>query len=194
MNEFIDGNEATTSRVTRFGRHVVADAVFHAWAGGDIDVMRAALGLQTNGVDRHYLLSSLVAALYSQRKKSPALANELVQVGEQHLRELPALVWQLERHYLLGRARLRVHEAKRAARSGSAPRPLGGDGKFTLPFISTFDQLCMVFCEAGNYDAAREVWSVAVQIGYIDEAGLARIDALIAKRRRRLSNKSQLDQ
>jgi hypothetical protein len=88
----------------RFGQSVECDAVFAATASGNLDRMRAAFDLPTNGVERHYLFVSMIERLEYLQCKDPSFTEELLMRAEMHLSELPALMQELERHEVLSRA------------------------------------------------------------------------------------------
>ncbi|MFC1661911.1 hypothetical protein ACFL3S_10770, partial [Gemmatimonadota bacterium] len=53
--------------VTRGGRGVRADEAFHASNSGDLDRMLRAMRVQTNLIDRHFLLQNIVQHAYKLR-------------------------------------------------------------------------------------------------------------------------------
>lgn len=162
--------------ITRFGQKTAVDEVFLATGSGDLARMLKALPLKSNGVDRHYLLISVVEALYKRRDDSTC-QRQLVEIAYVHLRELPRLLNDLRRHDV---------ESRRARDDERGAANLSRD--WVPPAIPTFDRLCMVMCEQGDFEAAREVWRDAVEIGYADKASLPRWFALIEKRAKRLGN------
>lgn len=144
--------------IRRGGRSIAAGAAFHAWTSGSFEEKVAALDDQAcHPVDRHHLLQSLVGSAYKLRVKQPEMRAFLRTYARQHLRELPALA--------------------EALRAESAARD--------LPVITTFAHLEMAYCEDGQPDEARKVWSIARDIGYPcqDDSEIAE---KIAKRMRRL--------
>ena len=58
------------SSMLRFGKFVPTDEVRDAWVSGDLERMLRAADLQTNLVDRHFLLSGIVKETYRRRSES----------------------------------------------------------------------------------------------------------------------------
>lgn len=157
--------------VTRFGRSVPADAVFVAWTGGEINAMLAALAVPTNAVERHHLLSAIVSHFYRARATTKGAAQKLRTYAQMHLREMPELLSELERDWREGRIARGSHDGM----------------EYVQPVVATFDSLCMLLCELGEYDAALDVWRKAAEVGYSDIEALDYHAKLIEKRRKRFA-------
>lgn len=78
------------SRMLRFGQFIPTDEVRDAWVSGDLERMLRAANLQTNLVDRHFLLSGIVKETY-KRRAEPELATLCAQYSEQHLAEFQTI-------------------------------------------------------------------------------------------------------
>ena len=154
----------------RFGVTVDCDEVFVAWTVGDLDAKRRALSIPTNGVERHHLLQSLVEQLFQGRKSNPAYIDELMEIAELHMQELPFLLSELERHYRLTRAAV-----------GSPP------GAFVRPGITTLKHLSDIHIEAGRLNLAVGVWRREHAIGAIDDDRLDEIISNVTDQHRRQS-------
>ena len=126
------------SYVIRGGQSVRADEVFHAWTSGDLDRMLRALALDTNLVDRHYLLLGITKETYRIRS-DPAMARECARVSEIHLAEFQQI---------------------RPALAGE----LGGE----LPRVPTFQNYATLLAEQGDFDRAVWVCELALYYGLSD--------------------------
>ena len=124
--------------IQRFGRNVIADEVFHAWASGDLGRMMRALSLKTNPIDRHFLLQTIVQATYKLRDDS-RMRQACIEVGQQHLKEFPGI-------------------------SGSLAKDMGGE----LPTVPSFKWLATALAEDGRLDEAIAVCEEAEQLGISD--------------------------
>src|SRR5450759_5709118 len=78
------------SFILRFGKLVPTDEVFNAWTSGDLDRMLRALDLQTNPIDRHYLLLGIVKETY-RRRSEPSMADKCARYSKMHLAEFETL-------------------------------------------------------------------------------------------------------
>lgn len=150
--------------VTRFGQQVPADEVFEAWTSGNIPRMLRAVALPTNVLDRHYLLLTLVEALYRLRA-GRAARKEMLRIGGMHLAEMPVLIDGL------------LRDARAVAMSTS--------DDIGLPSIPTFLLMVRVLCEDGRHDDALRVWRHARAVGYLDDGGLEKELAGVERRRQR---------
>ena len=115
-----------------------ADEAFFAWTSGDLDRMVRALAVQTNPVDRHFLLVGIVAASYKKRN-SPLARRTCVDVGRMHVAEFPAIA-----------------PALRADMGGVLPR------------VATFAHLATVLAEDGALAEAIAVCEAAMSYGLHD--------------------------
>jgi hypothetical protein len=122
----------------RSGKFVPADEVFRAWTSGDLDQMLRVLNLQTNPIDRHYLLVGIVKETY-KRRADAAMARECARVAEIHLAEFQELAQALK-----------------------------GDGDGTLPRVPTFQNYATLLAELGDYDRAVWVCELAKYYGLED--------------------------
>ena len=78
------------SYIQRLGKFIRADEVFHAWYSGDLRRMVAALRIQTNPIDRHFLLMGIVGLTYKNRTdaESRRLCREVARL---HISEFPSI-------------------------------------------------------------------------------------------------------
>ncbi len=144
-----------TSYIERLGRNVVADEVFHAWTSQDLERMIRALPLDTNPIDRHFLLQSIVEATYRLREDS-RMRQTCIDVGKTHLTEFPGI-------------------------SESLATDMGGQ----LPTVPSFKWLATVLAENGSIDEAIAVCQKAQEMGLSDgtKGGYAgRAERLLKKR------------
>lgn len=165
--------------ISRFGQQVEPDAVFDATASGSLDAMRSALPVRTNAVDRHYLLHSLVRALYLLRTESGGY-DELVRIGLLHLQEMPVLFEGLLENERREQAVLRASISRRSSPVALPPVP-----EPELPVVETFLLLVRAMCEVGDYDGARDVWRAARTLDYLTDEGLAAELEGVERRRRK---------
>lgn len=124
--------------IIREGRSVPADEVFEAWISADLPRMVRALSLQTNAVDRHFLLMNLFQQAYRLRNAKSGMRELARQVGLQHIQEFGHL-----------RAPL--------------VRDLG-----ILPRVPTFQNLSTLLAEDGEHQQAVEVCEKAIRFGLSD--------------------------
>lgn len=158
----------------RFGQSCLADEAYFAWTSGDLDRMRAALACETNAVDRHMLLSTLVEKLDELRRESPDVAAELVRTATLHLREFPALLPELLRDAQIRRdqAAQKCRErgdSSSAARITMAPLHWG--------VFSSHHRLFQVLEEAQLWEARADAADIALQLGLIDQGEHERLRA-----------------
>lgn len=62
--------EEGVSYTLRQGKSVKTDKVFDAWTSGDLKKMLKVVNVQTNPIDRHFLLQSIVSETYKDRKNN----------------------------------------------------------------------------------------------------------------------------
>jgi hypothetical protein len=125
--------------VIRGGKSVAADQVFDAWTSNDMGKMLKALENQTNPVDRHFLLLSIVEKAYRGRT-DPRSRLLCLEIARRHMAEFPALAPALKRDM--------------------------GDG--TLPQVHSFKYLSTLLSEDGQYDEAIRVCEWALGYGLDD--------------------------
>lgn len=166
----------------RFGQPVLVDEVFEAWTSKDVARMRAATRLRTNGVDRHYLLQSLIGELYKLRKQ-PASRQELFSYGALFLAEAPTLIAELVRHDAMQIRSLQQEENRQAERHGRVAQQFSREPE--VPHIEAFILLIRAHCEDERYEEARDVARRAREVDYATDEGLAYLLEGIEKRRRR---------
>lgn len=110
--------------ISRLGKNVPADEVFFAWSSGDLQRMLDAVNLETNPVDRHFLLLHIVEATYKQRH-DPKMALTCEEIAEKHVTEFEALAPALRKQF---------------------------DGQ--LPSVPTFKYHAILLAEQGRFDEA----------------------------------------
>ncbi len=124
--------------IIREGRSVLADEVFEAWTSADLQRMARALSLKTNPVERHFLLMTLCQQAYRLRNAEQAMRELARRVGLQHVQEFGHLQAPLV-------------------------RDLG-----VVPRVPTFQNLCVLLAEDGDYEQAIEVCEKAIRFGLSD--------------------------
>lgn len=87
-------DEPTDLVTIRFGKAVTPDEAFFSRFTGDVPRMVAALEVDTNPIDRHFLLLNLVQETYKRRAQAD-MAALCAETAELHLREFPSLVGPL---------------------------------------------------------------------------------------------------
>jgi hypothetical protein len=127
-----------TTFVTRLGKSLPIDDAFRAWTSGNLEEMLKAANTQTNPIDRHALLQSIVTESYKLRKdeKYRKICTEF---SEKHLQEFPSLAPALK-------------------------EDMGG----TLPRISTFQYYATLLTENGDFEKAIDVCKKAITFGLKD--------------------------
>lgn len=110
MWNFLKGGLASTKKAApvpdeqpdlvaiRFGKAVSPDEAFYASFSGDIRRMLAALEIETNPIDRHFLLLTIVQEAYKERKQGE-MASICEDVATLHLKEFPSLIGPLNEHF-----------------------------------------------------------------------------------------------
>lgn len=125
-------------RVERMGRFIDADEAFEAWTSADLPRMLAARSVQTNSIDRHFLLQGIVKETY-RRRNNPEMRRLCIETGKMHLAEFPGI----------GLA-LRVD--------------MGG----MLPHVPSFGWLATALAEAGRIEEALDACEAAARLGLED--------------------------
>lgn len=126
------------SYMLRLGKFIPTDEVRDAWVSGDLERMLKAVGLETNLVDRHFLLLGIVKETY-RRRSEPAMASECARFSEMHLAEFQAI----------------------------APA-LKADMDGILPRVPTFQHYATLLTELGDFERAVWVCELAKYYGLID--------------------------
>jgi len=134
-----DDQEPAESYKLSGGESRRTDAAFDAWTSGDLSLMLAALDTPTHPVDRHFLLQSIVAITYKERKRNPQMRQRCEQVARMHLTEFPDLVTPL----------LAQNKDSR--------------GRGFLPRVSTFQHLATLLTEDNRFDEALQVCELALK-------------------------------
>ena len=160
----------------------MADEVFASWTSGDVHRMLAAESLDTNPVDRHYLLLSLVRALYSRRQAPTSRAAFLLIAGK-HLAEMKELIAALKSHDVESRRRSIEVLRERSLRKGETTQVMELALEGAVPMIETFLLMVRVLCEDERYEEAMAVWRHAVEVGYLSPDELQRESKAIDRRR-----------
>lgn len=78
------------SSMFRMGQFVPTDEVRDAWVSRDLKRMLRATQLQTNLIDRHFLLQGIVKEAYA-RRADPDMASLCARYAEVHLAEFEAI-------------------------------------------------------------------------------------------------------
>jgi len=130
--------EKSVSYTTRQGKAVRTDAAFDAWTSGDLNKMLKAAHTETNPIDRHFLLQSIVDATYKQRK-TEKYRKLCIEYSEQHLQEFPTIAPALK-------------------------NDMGG----SLPRITTFQNYAIVLTEDGKFEKAISICNKAIEYGLHD--------------------------
>lgn len=133
-HEIPDGQSYTI----REGLTVPTDQAFDAWTSMDLDKMLLALGVQTNTVDRHFLLMNIVRETYRQRQ-DPSMRQKCREIAQLHLHEFPVIAPALKREF---------------------------DG--VLLQVPTFQNYATVLTEGGEFDEAVAVCEMALMYGLSD--------------------------
>lgn len=182
-----------TQMMSRFGRSVPVDAVFDAWCSRDVDRMRAALSLQTNDVDRAALLGRLVEALY-KRRTEPGVREEMFNVAELHIGEMPRLFSAAQAHRRAEHDMLELHHADRARQRGEPVQPYPAFDADQQYAVDTFVLYVRALCEVEQFEKACDVWRAAQSVGYVDEFGLeAGLEGVEKRRRKNEAAKAKLE-
>ena len=153
-----------TTYVMRQGNCAEADEVFLAWSSGDLERMLKATELKANLIDRHFLLQSIVALAYKQRKDDNCM-KLCLQYAVTHIKEFTDLAKPL-----------------------SLQMEAMGEGKGTLPRVTTFQYFATALTEIGQLEKAIEVCELALSYGLHDgtESGF---EGRIARIRKKLLQK-----
>ncbi|MBN1556186.1 MAG: HIRAN domain-containing protein, partial [Phycisphaerae bacterium] len=86
-----DDDEQEQEFTMRGGKMVPTDEVFSAWISRDLQRMLKAMDLDTNPIDRHFLLLNIVTETYRLRA-NPKMAEVCLRVAQTHLAEFPQLL------------------------------------------------------------------------------------------------------
>ena len=130
--------EKSQSYTIRLGKAVPTDAVFEAWTSGDLGKMLGVTSADTNPIDRHFLLQSIVSLSYKQRAEVK-YRKICIEHAEMHIAEFPVL----------------------------APA-LKADLDGVLPRVTTFQHYATVLTENGEFNNAIYVCETALKWGLKD--------------------------
>lgn len=125
-------DKESNAYVLRKGQAVKADEAFDASTSGDLNRMLKAVSTDTNPIDRHFLLQSIVDETYKKRKDQE-MRRICKEIGEKHLSEFPSIA-----------------------------QPLKKEFDNILPRVITFQHLATVYSEDGNYDRAIDICKMAL--------------------------------
>ena len=128
----------TDTYVSRQGKYIPADETFNAWTSGDLDKMLKASEIDTNPIDRHFLLQSIVTQTYKLRKEKK-YRDLCIKYAEKHLKEFDKIAPALK-------------------------EDMGG----FLPRIMTFQYYSTLLTEIGNYEKAIDICKLAISYGLED--------------------------
>ncbi|MFP4691639.1 MAG: hypothetical protein ACLFMU_06975 [Bacteroidales bacterium] len=126
-------NDKSYKFVERQGKVTQTDRSFDAWTSGDLNEMLKATKTDTNPIDRHFLLQTIVAETYKRRKEKK-YRDLCIEYSEKHIEEFKNRI----------------------------EKPLKADSYGQLPRISTFQHYATLLTELGDYDKAIEVCKTAV--------------------------------
>jgi len=136
----------------RQGKVVASDDVFKAWTSGNLDEMLQVVNLQTNLIDRHFLLQAIVTESYKLRNQGQ-FREICIEFAEKHLSEFPAIAPVLK-------------------------EDMGGK----LPRVTTFQHYATLLTENKEYEKAVTICEQAIAYGLQDgtksgfEGRIARIE------------------
>lgn len=136
---FGENKKKNTGTVIRQGKAIATDDSFNAWTSGDLDEMLVASKSDTNPIDRHFLLQSIVSETYKRRNEAK-YRDLCIEFSEKHIEEFN-------------------NEIGKALK-------LDFDGKF--PRISTFQHYATLLTELGDYDRAIEICKNAISYNLDD--------------------------
>lgn len=125
--------------VVRFGKLVPADEAFLARNSGDFPRMLKAMDIDTNLIDRHFLLQCIVEMAY-HRRDDPEMRSLCRKVSEMHIHEFPDIAIGIRRD----------------------------NGHDRLPRVSTYQHYATLLTEDGQYDRAIDVCKQAISFGLDD--------------------------
>lgn len=128
----------SSHRILRMGKNIDADEAFFAWTSGDLDRMILASRIETNPIDRHFLLIGIIQGCY-RRRGEQGMADLCKHYGEIHLSEFNDIL-----------------DSLKIEMNGTIPR------------IPTFQCLSTIYTEEGNYARAFEVCDTAIMYGLKD--------------------------
>lgn len=117
-----------------------ANEIYFAWTSGDLQRMLKVIHLETNAIDRHFLLSSIVQQTYILRKNKE-MNNICKDIAEQHMRELPNLLPIITKE-------------------------IGVNG--TPPHIPTLQYLSTILTEENNFAGAIDICQKGIDLGLHD--------------------------
>ena len=125
--------------VMRNNELVASDNSFQAWTSGSLDDMLTVAQSDTNPIDRHFLLQSIVAETY-KRREDEKYRDLCIEYSEKHINEFQS----------------KIASALKDDMSGYLPRVL------------TFQHYATLLTEIGNYNRAIEVCEIAISFGLSD--------------------------
>jgi len=128
----------------RFGKMTEADNVFDAWTSSDFNAMLAQLNTDTNMIDRHHLLMSIISHAYKNRddKEMRTICHQVAQL---HIKEFPMIKAALEKDF------------------EGLP---GLEGR--CPHVPTFQQYATILTEEERFSEAIAVCESAIHFGLSD--------------------------
>lgn len=134
----VSEDSATETHILRDGKPVPADEAFAARSSGNLPRMLSALEVETNEIDRHFLLMAIVSETY-RRRTEPRMAQTCARVAEIHIAEFSQIVGPLKKEM---------------------------DG--LLPRVTTFQHYITLLTEQSHFDRAIEVCEIAMRFGLHD--------------------------
>ena len=130
---------SSKSYVFRKGETVEADESFRAWTSRNLDKMIKASETDTNAIDRHFLLQTIVEETY-KRRNDEKYRDLCIQFSEKHLKEFSETI---------------VSELKE-------------DFNGNLPRVLTFQYYSTLLSELGDFEKAIKVCETAISFGLHD--------------------------
>lgn len=144
------------SHVIRKGKAVEADESFYAWTSRNLEKMLKAVKTDTNPVDRHFLLQTIVDETYKRREEEK-YRDLCIAYSEKHLKEFSETI------------------------VSALKEEFNGD----LPRVLTFQYYSTLLTELGDFERAINVCETAISFGLHDgtKSGFqGRIDRIIKKK------------
>jgi len=145
------------------GQAVKADEAFEASSSRDLNRMLKAVSTDTNPIDRHFLLQTIVDETYKKRKDQE-MRRICKEIGEKHLSEFPSIA-----------------------------QPLKKEFENIFPRVTTFQHLATVYSEDGNYDRAIDICKIALSYDLHDNTQSGFEGRIERIRKKKVKHQNQKD-